>query len=120
MAKRVRSGTSLPPAVTTGAVGLRVGDASIAWSEVIRVDAYKRDAYVGDLLCVTILGQCGRIIEINEASPCWSEAGAAIESFLPGSVPHVEWMLRLIGSDVGQPVAIYPLQRCAARARFSR
>jgi hypothetical protein len=98
-----------PPAVSADAEGLRIGGRSIAWSEVRRLEAYKRDAYVGDCLCLAILGSGDRLFEITEASPGWEEAGDAIERYLPDSMAHAEWMLRLIASEPRQSVAIYPV-----------
>jgi hypothetical protein len=108
LAARLRGRRPGPPAVSADARGLRVGGHSIAWSEVRRVEACKRDAYVGDCLCLAILGAGDRLIEITEASPGWEEAGDAIERYLPGSLPHAQWMLRLIGGQAGQSVSIHP------------
>lgn len=83
----------------------------MAWSQVRRLDAYKRDVYIGDCLCLAIVSSSGRMFEINEASPGWKEAGDAIERYLPGSVPHAEWMLQLIATSPGQSVAIFPATR---------
>ena len=98
-----------PPAVHADAEGLRIGGHSIAWGEVRRLEACKRDAYVGDCLCLAILGSGDRAIEITEASPGWEAAGDAIERYLPGAMAHTEWMVRLIGSQPGQSVAVYPV-----------
>ena len=97
------------PAVAADAEGLRIGARSIAWREVRRLEAYKRDAYVGDCLCLAIAGSDERVIEITEASPGWQDAGDAIERYLPGSMAHAEWMVRLIASQPGQSVAVYPV-----------
>lgn len=107
----VRPRRATPPAVSADADGLRIGGERVAWSDVRRLDAYKRDIYVGDSLCLAILGSNGRVFEINEASPGWKEAGEAIERFLPGSLPHAQWTLRLIAANPGESVAIYPVTR---------
>lgn len=96
------------PTVSVDAEGLRIGGKRVAWSEVRRLDAYKRDIYVGDFLCLGILTADSRVFEINEESPGWKEVGDAIERFLPGSLPHAEWKLRLIAANPGGSVAIYP------------
>lgn len=108
LAARLQGRRPGPPAVSTDATGLRVGDVVVAWSEMRRLAAYKRDAYVGDCLCLAILGAGDRVLEITEASPGWEAAGAAIERFLPGSMPLAEWTLRLIAAPAGQSVAVYP------------
>lgn len=98
-----------PPAVSADGDGLRIGGHSIAWSEVRRLEAFKRDAYVGDRLCLAILGSGDHVFEISEASPGWQAAGDAIERHLPDSMAHAQWMLRLIAANAGQSVAIYPV-----------
>jgi len=107
----VRPNRTVPPQVLVNDEGLRIGGELVSWSDVRRLDAYKRDIYVGDFLCLAILSVGGRVFEINEESPGWDETGAAIERFLPGSLPHAEWMLRLIAVKPGEMVAIYPATR---------
>jgi hypothetical protein len=94
-------------AVSAAPEGLRIGEDWIAWADIRRLDAYKRDAYVGDHLCLAILGAGGQVFEISEASPGWTEAGQAIDRFLPGAVPQAEWMLQLLALPPGQPVMVY-------------
>ena len=108
----VRPRHAARPAVSADAEGLWIGGERVVWSDLRRLDAYKRDIYVGDFLCLAILASNGRVFEINEESPGWKEAGDAIERFLPGSLPHAEWTLRLIASNPGESVAIYPVGRC--------
>ena len=109
LAGRLRGRRPGPPAVVADAGGLRVGDAVVAWGDVRRVQAYKRDAYVGDCLCLAILDTGGLVIEITEASPGWEAAGDAIERHVPGSMPHAEWGVRLIAAAPGEAVAVYPV-----------
>jgi hypothetical protein len=108
------------PAVSADAEGLRIGGERVAWSDVRRLDAYKRDIYVGDFLCLAILAAGGRVFEINEESPGWKEAGDAIERFLPGSLPRAEWTLRLLAANPGESVAIYPVDLLPLNSTASR
>ena len=107
----VRPSRAAPPAVSADAEGLRIGGERVTWSDVRRLDAYKRDIYVSEFLCLAILDASGRVFEINEEAPGWKEVGDAIERFLPGSLPHAEWTLRLIATNPGESVAIYPVTR---------
>jgi hypothetical protein len=109
LAARVQGKRPGPPAVAADAAGLRIGADVLAWSEVRRLEAYKRDAYVGDCLCLAIVGSRDRVFEITEASPGWEAAGDAIERFLPDSMAHAEWMVRLIAATPGQHLAVYPV-----------
>lgn len=99
------------PTVSADAEGLWIGSEQVTWGDLSRLDAYKIDIYVGDILCLGILGSGGRIFEINEESPGWKDVGDAIEQFLPGSLPHAEWMLQLIAARPGESVAIYSIVR---------
>jgi hypothetical protein len=110
LAARLQGRRPGPPAVAADAAGLRIGGDLLAWSEVRRLEAYKREAYVGDCLCLAILGPGDRVFEITEAAPGWDAAGDAIERFLPGSMAHADWMVRLIAAAPGQSVAIYPAE----------
>lgn len=108
LAAIVRPRRAAAPAVSADAEGLRIGGVQVAWRDMRRLHVYKRDIYVGDLLCLAILAAEDRVFEISEESPGWTEAGDAIERFLPGSLPRAEWTLRLIAAKPGGSVAIYP------------
>lgn len=102
---RPRRATAL--AVSADGEGLLIGGTRVAWRDVRRLVAYKRDIYVGDFLCLTIRAAGGRVFEINEESPGWQEVGDVIEQFLPGSLPYTEWTLQLFAANPGQSVVIY-------------
>lgn len=108
LAALVRPKGAASPAVWADAAGVRIGGERVAWSDVRRLNAYKRDIYVADLLCLAILTADGRVFEITEESPGWREAGDMIERYLPDSLSHAEWKLLLIVANPGESVAIYP------------
>lgn len=105
----IRPGRNAAPAVSADAEGLSIEGERVAWRDVRRLDACKRDVYIGDLLCLAILAAGGRAFEITEESPGWNEIAEAIERFLPDSLPRAEWTVRLIAANAGQSVAIYPV-----------
>jgi len=111
LAAMVRPRRTAAPAVSADAKELRIGGERVAWSDMRRLDAYKCDIYVGDFLCLAVFAADGRMFEINEESPGWQEAGDAIERFLPGSLPHAVWTLRVIAANPGESVAIYPVTK---------
>jgi len=98
-------------AVLADAEGLQIGSARVAWSDISSVTVYKRDIYVGDFHCMVIGSSSGRVFEINESSPGWKEVGDKVEIFLPGSLPHAHWTLRLIAARPGEFVVIYQVNR---------
>lgn len=105
----VRPRRALLAAVSSDAEGLRIGDQQLAWRHVRRVDAFRRDVHVGDLLCLAIVDADGRLLEIDDEMPGWREAADAIERHLPGSLPHAEWGLRLMATQPGKPILVYPV-----------
>jgi hypothetical protein len=109
LAAMLRPTRAAAPVVLADAEGLQISGERVMWRDVRRLDAYKRDIYVGDFLCLAILTDGGRVFEINEESPGWKEASDAIEQFLPGSLPYTEWTLRLIAASPAKSVAIYPV-----------
>ena len=94
------------------------GGAGGAWAGCVTLAALGSPTlappFVGEVaegtLCVVggILGGSGVGWAGREAG---ETAGDAIERFLPGSLPHAEWTLRLIGTNPGESVAIYPVTR---------
>lgn len=99
LATRLRGGRPALPEVSADADGLRVGDVLIAWSDIRRLEAFKRDVYVGESLCIAVLGADGQVVEISEASPGWDAALDAVERFLPGAMARAQWTLRLLAAD---------------------
>lgn len=64
----------------------------IAWPDICRIVAYKRDIMTTDLLCLAIEG-AGTVLELHEEMPGYAEAEAALTSrFALG----IEWKLRVM------------------------
>ncbi len=94
-------------AVTADAEGVQIGGVRLKWSDVGRVDVYKRDVYVGDLSCLLISVVEDRVYEITDESPGWDEVADAIERFLPGALPYKEWAVRLMATDAREALTIF-------------
>jgi hypothetical protein len=104
---RLRGRRASPPTVAADAAGLRIGDELIAWTDIRRIEAFKRDVYVGESLCMAVEVDGDRVFEINDACPGWDAALDAVESFLPGSMARAEWTLRLMAAPADRSVAVY-------------
>lgn len=113
LAALIRQGRSETRAVAADAVGVSMGSERVAWCDVRRLDACKRDIYAGELLCLMILAKDGRVLEVNEAMPGWQTLGDAIERYLPGSIARTEWLLKLVAEPPGEVVAVFPVARPA-------
>ena len=67
-----------------------VSTASLVWSEVTGVVAYKRDCYTVDLICAGFVTHEGTI-EVNEEMKGWTELMKSLPNHLPGAVSETEW-----------------------------
>jgi hypothetical protein len=64
---------------------------SFAWSDVIRVDAYKVDVLTIDKLCWRIQLRDGRGYEVNEDQEGWDALLEAAPEAIPGFPRSGEW-----------------------------
>jgi hypothetical protein len=77
----------------TATVFLRDGSVSIArvkWSEVNGVVAFKRDAYIVDLICMGFTTAEGSV-EVNEEMEGWGALTDALPLYLPGTPSPEDW-----------------------------
>ncbi len=71
------------------------------WSDVVRVEAYKRDAHLVELICLTLFtanDEC----ELNNRMGGWKEFVRAFEKALPDQFPEAEWFPDESGSMTGR------------------
>ena len=94
-------------AISADIACLHIGGERLAWEEVQRIDAYKREIYAADLSCLAILSTEDRVVEINEEMRGWNEVANAIERHLRGSLPYAVWALQLIAAKPGGSVRVY-------------
>jgi hypothetical protein len=57
---------------------------SIAWSDVLRVTAFKRDWLTVDCICMAIATKDGTTTELNEEMAGWEAFTEALPRYLPG------------------------------------
>jgi hypothetical protein len=96
---KVRAGDYVPPAkqsdlaLSIDAAGITVSRKrpafapldSIAWSDVVRVVAFKRDWLTVDCICLVIATIGETAIEVNEEMEGWEALTDALPKYLPGS-----------------------------------
>jgi len=73
--------------------------ARLAWSEVRRVIAFKRDLLTTDCVCVTF-ELPGQALEIDEEMPGWQRVVDNLERFFPGARPYAEWWPHVVRSPL--------------------
>lgn len=61
------------------------------WGEVSRVVAYKRDAFIYDVLSLAILLSGRPGLDVNEDMDGWEELLKKLPEYLPGCRPFEEW-----------------------------
>ncbi len=82
--------------VATDEFGIKVNTGSgwgplIAWNQITRIVAFKRDVYSHDLICLLIETDDAGVLELNENMPGWAELVKELEIRLPSAKPHTEW-----------------------------
>lgn len=67
------------------------GEKVIAWQDVVKVEAFKRDLYAVDLICLSILFEDKTSIEIDEEMEGWDSLVDKLTEYLPGSKNFADW-----------------------------
>ena len=67
------------------------GEIVIAWKETVRVEAFKRDLYAVDLICLLVLLKDNKAIEINEEMEGFESLAGKLPEYLPGCQEFEEW-----------------------------
>ena len=62
----------------------------LAWSDVRRATAFKRDLVTTDLACIEF-ELASQSFEINEEIPGWQSVVDLLDQYLPGALPYAEW-----------------------------
>jgi hypothetical protein len=67
------------------------GEKVFAWKDVITVEAFKRDLYIVDLICLKFLSEDKTTIEIDEEMDGWQSLIENLHEYLPGCQNFSEW-----------------------------
>jgi hypothetical protein len=101
---KIRAGDYVPPPMQSNfglsidATGITVSGKrpnlapsySIAWSDIVRVVAFKRDCLTVDCICLAIATKDGTMSEVNEEMEGWEALTSALPKHLPGSKDWTE------------------------------
>jgi hypothetical protein len=82
--------------LSTGESGIKLDSGSgwgpvVAWDQITRIVAFKRDVYSHDVICLLIETNQTNVLELNENMPGWTELVKELEIRLPSAKPHAEW-----------------------------
>jgi hypothetical protein len=64
---------------------------SVAWADIIRVIAFKRDWLTIDCICLAIVSEDGTTTEVNEDMTGWEAFTEELPKHLPGTVTKANW-----------------------------
>ena len=67
------------------------GERTLAWCEVVSIDAFKRDLYGVDLICLAVSLKDDSAVEINEEMSGWDSLVEKLPEYLSGCTTFGEW-----------------------------
>ena len=67
------------------------GEMVVAWKDTIRVEAFKRDLYVVDLICLKLVLRNNKAVEIDEEMEGWDSVVNKLPEYLPGCQSFGQW-----------------------------
>jgi len=67
----------------------------MAWNDIARVTAFKRDLMTVDCVCMLLADADGHILEVDEEMAGWQELCEALPQRLPGAKPFHEWFMQV-------------------------
>jgi hypothetical protein len=71
------------------------GELVLAWKDVNKIEAFKRDLYVVDLICLLMVLEDDKALEINEEMEGWTSLVEKLPEYFPGCQKLEEWFLRV-------------------------
>jgi hypothetical protein len=69
------------------------GEIVIAWQDTVRVEAFKRDLYAVDLICLDFVLNDNKAVEINEEMEGFDSLVNKLPEYLPGCQKFEQWFL---------------------------
>jgi hypothetical protein len=63
----------------------------MAWDQITRIVAFKRDVYSHDVICLLIETSNKSVLEVNEGMPGWTELVNELPIRLPSARPYSQW-----------------------------
>ncbi len=67
------------------------GEIVIGWQDVVKIEAFKRDLYAVDLICLSLLLRDDKSVEINEEMEGWDSVVAKLPEYVRGCQKFSEW-----------------------------
>ena len=67
------------------------GDFVVAWRDTVRIEVFKRDLWAVDLICLTIVLNDNKTLEVNEEMDGWESLVDKLPEHLPGCRKFEDW-----------------------------
>lgn len=67
------------------------GELVVAWQDAVRIEAFKRDLYTVDLICLSVFLRDNKAVEIDEEMEGWESLVNRLPEYLPGCQKFEEW-----------------------------
>ncbi len=67
------------------------GEIVVAWQDAVRVEAFKRDCWAVDLICLYFLLKDNKAVEINEEMEGFDSLAGKLPEYLPGCQKFEDW-----------------------------
>jgi hypothetical protein len=74
------------------------GESVVAWADVIKIEAFKRDLLSVELVCLSLILRDNKTLELNEEMDGWQDLVNKLPEYLQGCQTFAEW----------SPVVAYP------------
>lgn len=67
------------------------GEKVVAWEETVKIEAFKRDLYSVDLMCLAVLCKDNTTVEIDEEMEGWESLVEKLPEYLRGCKKFADW-----------------------------
>jgi len=71
----------------------------VPWLRLVRITATRNDAFIGDVIGLSIESADGQSAHASEHDPEWQALVDGLSAHLPGSVPYARWALELVAGN---------------------
>lgn len=81
--------------VTVTERGVVVNTIETNWDDVTRIDVFKQDTVIYDIICMDVYDRSGKHMLVDENMAGWHELIGAIPRFLPKCLKSDDWYARV-------------------------
>ena len=100
--------------VLEGGLEIHRGDrvTFVPWTKLVSITAIRSDAFIGDVIGLSIVAEDGHHAEVSEHDPEWRSLTDGMSAHLSGSTPYTRWALELVAGNASS----FPVYRARTEA----